>query len=162
MKSMKMMKKAQAGFTLIELMIVVAIIGILAAVAIPQYSNYTNRANASSTIGEISAYKTAVGDCISSQGLASGVAITGCANGSNGVPAAQITTNMVTTGGVVSTDGVIRATSKATDANGGGMTVIDTPTIGDAAVTWVNSGTLCDSKRGMKPGQGDCTADVAP
>jgi type IV pilus assembly protein PilA len=53
-------RRVQAGFTLIELMIVVAIIGILAAVALPAYQDYTVRAKVSEMILAASSCRTSV------------------------------------------------------------------------------------------------------
>jgi type IV pilus assembly protein PilA len=57
-----MKRQIQAGFTLIELMIVVAIIGILAAVALPAYQDYTVRAKVSEVILAASSGKNAVAE----------------------------------------------------------------------------------------------------
>ena len=61
MQSMKIVRKAQQGFTLIELMIVVAIIGILAAVAIPAYQDYTIKAKIQDGVALASPALTAMG-----------------------------------------------------------------------------------------------------
>lgn len=58
---MSMKAKAQQGFTLIELMIVVAIIGILAAIALPAYQDYTVRSRVMEGITMLEPVKLAIG-----------------------------------------------------------------------------------------------------
>jgi type IV pilus assembly protein PilA len=62
------MQKAQQGFTLIELMIVVAIIGILAAVAIPAYQDYIARAQAAEPAELMAGLKTPIAEFYSTSG----------------------------------------------------------------------------------------------
>ncbi|MET0267655.1 MAG: pilin [Duganella sp.] len=134
MQSMK--AQAQAGFTLIELMIVVAIIGILAAVAIPAYSDYTMKAKVSNFQAAADSMKTAVALCAQEAG---GV-FDDCELNKNGMPAAFTPTREVASAKI--TKGVIELT--LSDEAGGdlkGKTVTYTPNIatGGANLVWVAS-----------------------
>ena len=63
-----MIKKAQQGFTLIELMIVVAIVGILAALALPAYQDYVVRSKVSEAMARLAEGKTTVAEYFASVG----------------------------------------------------------------------------------------------
>ncbi len=141
------MKKAQAGFTLIELMIVVAIIGILAAIAIPQYADYTQRTKLAGAVAGLATYKTTVALCIQDLGIE-----TGCNHNTNGIP------NTIASG---NNGGTINYIDEVTVANGSismtstgktgvgtallAITMNPTTAAGAAALDWALSGSGCST-----------------
>ncbi|GIZ53207.1 pilin [Noviherbaspirillum aridicola] len=138
MKSMQVMKqRAQSGFTLIELMIVVAIIGILAAVAIPQYQDYTVKAKIANALSAVDTLKTAVALCAQE----AGGSVDGCDAGSNGVPATNAFTPTKEVAALNSiTNGVITirlsATGMGTNVDNGTIEFSPTIAAGGTAIRW--------------------------
>ena len=128
MKSMKIVKKAQAGFTLIELMIVVAIIGILAAVALPAYQDYTVRGRVSELAIMGSSFKATVTENIANNGGINGDLCKGIVNVSTE------TANTKSSGCATAT-GVITVTG--TDTKAKGVVLTFTPSLNtDGVVKW--------------------------
>jgi type IV pilus assembly protein PilA len=146
--------RAQRGFTLIELMIVVAIIGILAAIAIPQYQDYVTRSRWSDNFQQVGQLKQAIAECAQNQngsfaapmdcGLV-GTATTGLIGGGY-VPSnyALPVTDKLASVTLGTGTGTILLTGTALTAS---CTVLLTPTIGTNSITWVATNTTANCGR---------------
>jgi type IV pilus assembly protein PilA len=138
------MKKAQQGFTLIELMIVVAIIGILAAVAIPAYQTYTKKAKFSEVVLATSAQKTAVELCAQTYASTPATFASSCIGGSNGVIDAGSNGGYLTSIAVTASGTNILITATGTTAVDS-LDFVLTGTYGSGAVTWAKSGSCVNA-----------------
>jgi len=138
MRTIRLNRKIQRGFTLIELMIVVAIIGILAAIAVPAYTKYMDKSKYSEVVAATGAAKTAVELCVYDQGDATNC--TGGATGAYGIPPDNTTgttyvASVKTVGGEITV--VPKAFGKVTAAD----TYVLTPTVTNGTVTaWTAGG----------------------
>ena len=85
------MRKVQAGFTLIELVVVIVILGILAAVALPKFIDLTGDASNSAVQGVAGALASAssINYAARKANIANGIAVTDCGStgGTNGIGA---------------------------------------------------------------------------
>lgn len=123
-------QRISAGFTLIELMIVVAIIAILAAIAIPAYQDYIIRAQVTEGFSLASSAEASVWDYISNHGtLPLDNPTTGLAKDTS-ITGSYVSKVAIDNGRIIATFGGPKANTRLTG------TLILSPIVSVGSIAW--------------------------
>jgi type IV pilus assembly protein PilA len=123
----------QAGFTLIELMIIIAIIGIIASMAMVSYKDYLTRSKVSTGLELAASTKLAVSEYYSSEGRLPET------NAEAGLPMPTSTVSKYANSvgiGVAPSTGTVTITYKGFGDLAAGKTLLLVPSLTGGAVAW--------------------------
>lgn len=137
-----MRQRVSAGFTLIELMIVVAIIAVLAAIAIPAYQDYLIRAEVAEGWSLSSGAKAAVWDYFSNHGALPVDNPTAGLVSSTSITGNYVSSVTVNNGRITAAFGGRKANQKLA----GALTLVLSPTPSIGSMTWTCSSATMPSK----------------
>jgi type IV pilus assembly protein PilA len=128
------MRRAQQGFTIVELIIVVAVVGVLAAMALPAFQNYAKRAKLSEVLMAASSCRSPISEVY-------------MIGGQDSVPAngwgceSAVATSKYVASIVTDENGKITVTSRAIGAGIDGNVLTLTPTDSSGAALVYTPGT---------------------
>lgn len=136
-------QRISAGFTLIELMIVVAIIAILAAIAIPAYQDYLIRAQVTEGMSLATGAKASVWDFVSNTGRFPPTNQSAGLSASTSIVGSYVSSVDVTDGKIT----VLFQGPKANShINGAGIYLTLSPTSHAGSITWTCTPSTLDGK----------------
>jgi type IV pilus assembly protein PilA len=156
---MKVKRRLQKGFTLIELMIVVAIIGILAAIGLPTYQDSVAKSQVARAVSEVGALRGKVDTCLAEGRNTTAAAVAAAVCSFSDIRSSSI---LGTTTGAVTWDAPAAAASEGlptitTFTTAGSVVITGTfgngatsaLTVAPATVTWTRTASAAAASGGV-------------
>lgn len=132
------MKRANQGFTLMELMIVIAILGILLTIGIPAYAEYSVRARIAEGMMAMTSAKLAISEYRFTEGT---LPTSATAAGIGSVTTKYVDGLSVNASGIIAVD----IDEAQVGAPGGAIQLVLEPTVSGGAIVWNCNSTGTDA-----------------